>query len=64
MHYAAMMLIAAVISVGLGSNSDAFDKSYEAALAGKYGAALDEFGTAMRQVIRDADVHSQHRRPY
>lgn len=63
MHYAAMMVIAAVISIGLGSNSDAFDKSYEAAVAGEYGTALTEFGTAMRQVIREADVHNQHRYP-
>ena len=61
MHYAAMMVIAALISIGLGSNQGTFDKSYDAMAAGEYGAALDEFGTAVRQVIRDADVHH---RPY
>ncbi len=64
MHYAAMMVIAALISIGLGSHSGAFDKSYDAMVAGEYGMALDEFGTAVRQVIRDADVHNHHYRPY
>ena len=55
MHYLAMMVVVAAISLyGSGAAGD-FKRSYNAAASGEFGEAIGHATTGVRRALREAD---------
>ena len=55
MHYIAMMVVVAAISLYGSGASSHFKHSYSAAVSGEFGEAVGHAATGIRHALREAD---------
>jgi hypothetical protein len=60
-HYVAMMVIVAGISLYGTSGTDDFKRSYDAALSGEIGDAISYATAGIRRSLREADTGRENR---
>lgn len=61
MHYAAMMFLAAVLSLGMAGR---FDTAIDAASRGEFKTAVVELGTSVQQAFDEQDDTKRERLAY
>ena len=61
MHYVAMMVVVACISLYGTSGADDFKRSYDAAISGEIGDAIGYATAGIRRSLREADTGRENR---